>query len=180
MSISTVLNDISSVLQVAATPSIALLGAGIAWQQAETAKQQAKIARDQAKVARDKFEHDIFEKLYDRRVVVFEATRDIFARIYDPDKKEITAAEVEAYGFKTLDAKFLFDEKLYRYLRDVHFHIGAYSYQMYCENIECSEEEREDHRRIAHNHLEWIHNQGNEYTGFATKFEKYLIYKPPA
>jgi hypothetical protein len=178
MWICTILHVTSSLLKVAATPLIAALGAWIALKQVEIAKQQAQTAASQAKIAHNKLEHEIFEKLYDRRVAVFEATRDFLARVYDEKKGSITEDEVKAYGIKTLDAKFLFSNELYKYLRDVHFNVGAFAFEIECEKNENSIPVKMMHRRKANEHLLWINEQGDENTGFAAKFEAYLIYKP--
>lgn len=154
--------------QALAVPVIGSIVAGVG----------ACIAHQQMKIAREKLDHDKFEKLYDRRVAVYEATRAILASVYE--KGGVTEDAIKAYGLKSLDAKFLFDENVYKYLREIRDRVAQYAYAIGSEKTQKSDDVKDEYRKIANLHLDWIWQQGDEHKGFDSRFKSYLIYTPPA
>ena len=74
------------------------------------------IALAQTVIARDRFEIDAFDRQYARRVAVYEATRKFLEDAY---RGMLSESDIRSYGLFTLDAQFLFDEKMYKYLREL-------------------------------------------------------------
>ncbi len=150
-------------LQALAVPILALIIAAFgAW-----------IAARQMLIAHDKLQRDAFEKLYDRRVVVYEATRKYLADVFIGN---ISENEIRAYGLKTLDAQFLFDDSLHNYLKEVRFRVTAWSHAKLSVEKETSSNEKDEYKKIMSDHLNWIIQQGDERTGFATGFIPFLKY----
>src|SRR5438105_2018099 len=86
-------------LQTVALTAIPFIGAWLAWQQVH--------------IARVKLQHDLFE----RRYKVFDATRKLLISILVTG----TASEEarRAFALDTVDAVFLFDDDLARYLKEM-------------------------------------------------------------
>jgi hypothetical protein len=132
----------------------------------------AYFARQQMVIARDKLQHDIFYRKYERRVAVYEATRKFLADVFE----NISEDEILTYGLCTLDAQFLFDDKLYRYLREIHWRVAAWNHARL--SIEKSSgQEKAEFERIKNEHSNWIIQQGDEQTGFAAKFAPFLVHR---
>jgi len=89
-------------LQTCALTAIPFIGAWLAWQQ--------------VKIARVKLQHDLFE----RRYRVFDATRKLLISVLVTG----TASEEahRAFALDTVDAVFLFDDDLARYLEETGKH----------------------------------------------------------
>lgn len=151
-----------SYLQALAVPILAVVVAGFgAW-----------IAARQMLIAYDKLQHDAFDKLYDRRVAVYEATRKFMADVFVGN---ISDDEIRAYGLKTLDARFLFDDSLHAYLRQVCFQITAWHHAKSSEQSQPPGDEKEAYNKMKHEHLAWITQQGDEFT---QRFMPYLKFTP--
>lgn len=133
------------------------------------------VAARQMLIAHDKLRHDAFEKLYDRRVAVYEATRKFLRDVFFGD---ISDDEIRSYGLKTLDAQFLFDDDLCKYLKDVCFHVTAWSNAKSSAGCEPHSDEHSESNRIMREHLDWIIQQGDEQTGFTGRFVPFLKYRP--
>jgi hypothetical protein len=151
-----------SYLQALAVPILALVGA---W-----------IAAQQMLIAHDKLRHDAFEKLYDRRVAVYEATRAILADVF---RGNISEEKIHAYGLRTLDAQFLFDEVSCKYLKKVRDHVAALSMaETSIEHEASPSDTKTEWERIRAEHLDWIRQQGDGQTDFTKWFMPFLKYKP--
>jgi hypothetical protein len=87
------------VLQALLVPTIAVVGALLAWQQ--------------VKIARSKLRHDLF----DRRFAVFEAARTLLRGIMRDGNASMT--ELGAYIVGVIDAPFLLDESTSDYLMEI-------------------------------------------------------------
>ena len=74
------------------------------------------IAMAQMVIARDRFEIDAFDRQYTRRVAVYEATRKFLEGAF---RETLSETDVRAYGLCTLDAQFLFDANMSKYLREL-------------------------------------------------------------
>jgi hypothetical protein len=74
------------------------------------------FAGRQAVMAEERMEFDKFERRWDKRWTLYEATRDILAKGFDEIKSD---KDIKNYELRSLEAKFLLDEEMYRYLRRV-------------------------------------------------------------
>jgi hypothetical protein len=156
-----------SYLQATALPLITALGAWIAFQ-------QMQIARQQKQIANDKLEHDVFYRLYDKRVAVYEATRKFLQDIFEDDFSE---EKVRVYGLSALDAKFLFDDALHNYLIELRNRVAAWNQANNSIATSSSQEEKTAFEKIKSEQLTWIIGQGDEVTGFAPRFIPYLVHR---
>jgi hypothetical protein len=129
------------------------------------------IASSQARIARDKFQSDEFFRQYDRRVRVFEATREFLASVF---LGGITEDSIRVFGLTALDAQFLFDAAMYQYLRELHQRIAAWHFAK-SQMEHAAAAEQAEFRRISDEQMQWIIQQGDEATGFATRFAPFLI-----
>jgi len=136
-----------SYLQALAVPIIAVFGIWIAARQMVIADERLKL--------------DAFDRQYNRRVAVYEATRKFLAGVFH---RTISDDEIRAYGLYTLDAQFLFDDALYKYLREL------------CQRVTTWNDAKSPADIKAQN-LEWITQQGDEETGFAVRFKPFLVYE---
>ena len=134
------------------------------------------IAMAQMVIARDRFEIDAFDRQYVRRVAVYEATRKFLQCAFSGNLSE---AEVRAYGLCTLDARFLFDEKMYKYLRELCWRVASWIEAKARVDDLPPGENRSAYEKLRTDHLDWIMKQGDEATGFATKFAPFLMYRRP-
>ena len=107
------------------------------------------FACQQAAIARDKLEHDVFYRLYDRRVAVYEATRKFLADVFHGN---ITEDDIQAYGLLTLDAQFLFDEELYLYLKEIRQRVAAWRQAKWLSELEPPSAEKGAFADIARLH----------------------------
>lgn len=132
------------------------------------------ISARQMLTAKEKLSLDEFDRQYERRVTVYEATRKILGAVFH---EKMTEADVKAYGLHVLDAQFLFDENLDKYLRELQQHISVLVESKSTLHESISNDDREAFQQIAHMQLEWIIKQGDGKTGFSTRFAPFLIYK---
>jgi hypothetical protein len=71
----------------------------------------AWIAACQMWIAREKLRLDAFDRQYNRRVAIYEATRTFLEEVFHGN---ISKADIQDYGRKVLDAQFLFDDNLHK------------------------------------------------------------------
>jgi hypothetical protein len=103
-----VLSFITSIIFAIPTLIISVIVAYIAIRQYQTNKKQQLINEERFKL-----------DLFDKRFKVYEATRILFFNIMQSGA-EIDNQVRRDFGFKTLDAVFLFDETTSKYLEEVH------------------------------------------------------------
>jgi hypothetical protein len=162
MSSSSQLPQWVSYLQALTVPVIALLGV---W-----------IAARQMLIADEKVSLDRFNSQYDRRVAVYEATRAILQQVYNG---AISQEDVRSYGLIVLDAAFLFDQEMSKYLRDLQHHIDVLRYAESRIKNAGSEEARAEYQTMAKGHLDWITAQGGDQETGIRRFEPFLKYAAP-
>jgi hypothetical protein len=150
-----------SFLQALAVPFIAVVGL---W-----------IAARQMLIADERLKYDAFDRRYEKRVALYEATRAFLAKVF---QKNMSDDEIRAYGLCALDAQFLFDEVMYRYLRDIRQHVASWYHATLSANQSPAGAERNEFERIERENLKWIIEQGDEIAGFAGKFMPYLAQTP--
>ena len=132
------------------------------------------IAMAQMVIARDRFEIDAFDRQYTRRVGVYEATRKFLEGAF---RGTLSETDVRAYGLCTLDAQFLFDGNMYKYLRELCWRVTSWiEAKSSIDNLPPGEN-RSVYEKLRTEHLDWIIRQGDEVTGFATRFAPFLMYK---
>jgi len=152
-----------AMLQALAVPAIAAVGVWIAARQMVIADEKLKI--------------DAFDRQYNRRVAVYEATREFLRSAYD--KQNLSEAQIRAYALRTLDAQFLFDDGLYRYLRELLRRVSTFNdANISIENL-ANGERKNAYLRLRDENENWIRQQGDERTGFAVRFEPFLVLNLP-
>jgi hypothetical protein len=125
----------------------------------------AWVAASQMWIAREKLRIDVFDRQYNRRVAVYEVTRTLLADVFHGT---VTEDMLRDFGFKTLDAQFLFDKKMYEFLSEVRNRIAIY--------VDAEAHEQAEYRQIRASQLAWITAQGDQ--SFPARFEPFLVYKP--
>jgi hypothetical protein len=132
------------------------------------------IAARQMVIANDKLQMDKFDRLYAKRVAVYEATRDILAKAF----REVTEADIRSFGLMALDAQFLFDDEMFKYLRDVRFRVEAVKFAD--EKIaEALPQEQVEYSRIRTSHVDWLREQGDGPSDFSHRFRPFLVHEFP-
>jgi len=111
-----------------------------------------------------KWRRDEFHRQHKERREIYEATRKI---LYDVFHDGISEDAIREYRFRTLDAKFLFDEEMASYLAELCQQITLWYHAKLKSN-------QDEYKRIAHEALQWIIAQGDEHTGFDVRFRSYL------
>lgn len=138
------------------------------------------IAARQMLIADEKLQLDAFDRQYERRVAVYEVTREILQSVFL--QNIIPSGEIKAYGFHTLDAQFLFDEAMYKYLREILQRITTHNLarselaKIENENLSLSDEKKV-WEKMRGEQLQWIIQQGDEVSGFAIRFLPFLVHK---
>jgi hypothetical protein len=135
---------------------------------------QAGIAGAQKDIAREKLRSDVFDKNYERRIAIYEATRTFLADVFE-DK--VSEATVKSYGLRALDAKFVFyeDADLPKYLMRIRGEVAMwYDAKMSAEKTQSSDEKKKFESSAAE-HLSWIIQQGDDTAGFDAKFIPFLV-----
>jgi hypothetical protein len=150
-----------SSLQALAVPLIAAVGL---W-----------IAARQMLIADERLKYDAFDRRYEKRVALYEATHAFLAKVF---QRNMSDDDIRSYGLCALDAQFLFDEGMYRYLRDIRHHVASWHDASLSANQSPAGDERNEFERIERENLKWIIEQGDEITGFAGKFMPYLVQIP--
>jgi hypothetical protein len=125
------------------------------------------IAACQMWIAREKLRLDAFDRQYNRRVAVYEATRNLLADVFHGN---ISESKIRDYGLKTLDAQFLFDANLYKFLNEVRNGVAAWCDADSAAEHEPPGPEKLEYLRIRNECLKWIVEQGDE--RFAVRFVK--------
>ena len=74
---------------------------------------QYRVSKRQQKIAEEKFNLDMFDK----RFKVFDATRTFFLKIIESGN--INLQEIREFRVSTIDAVFLFDDEISKYLEEV-------------------------------------------------------------
>jgi hypothetical protein len=133
------------------------------------------IAARQMLIANDKLRLDSFERQYERRVTVYEATRSILEQCF---RGKITEADTRVFGLRALDAQFLFDAEMYKYLRELQQHIEACRFAQSMTQATIGSDERAEFEAIAKTHSDWIIKQGDEGTGIGARFAPFLVHTP--
>ena len=133
------------------------------------------VTLNQFRLAREKNRRDEFDRLFARRMAVYQATRDALAGAFDPKTSD---DDVRVYGLVALEAQFLFDPQLFRYLREVHRRVAMYRNAQSREKHATDVETKKAHAKIKDEQLTWLVEQGDEASGFATRFEPYLRFEP--
>jgi len=133
-----------------------------------------RVDRRQMVIADEKLKLDAFDRQYDRRVAVYEATRKFLAEVY---QNNISTEKIQVYGLCALDAKFLFDADLYKYLTEIRHRLAAWS-SAKPRPTEFGSDKRSDNvKKIETENLKWINQQGDEQTGFDVRFMPFLMHK---
>jgi hypothetical protein len=131
------------------------------------------LAGRQMVIAQQKLQHDTFYRLFDMRFEVYKATREFLAQGFRDEG--ISEKDIQLYGLRTLEAKFLFDDELAKYLIEIYRHVTAWQHSVV--KLEQSPAGQKDagleEMRIAN--FNWILAQGDERTGFDTKFKPFLV-----
>lgn len=126
----------------------------------------AWIAACQMWIARERLRLDAFDRVYNRRVAIYEATRKFLGDVFDNMSKE----KISAYGLCTLDAEFLFNENMYDYLREILSRVTIWHHAKTKGEQEAHTDEKEADQ------LSWITQQGDR--RFPLRFATFLVYRP--
>jgi hypothetical protein len=141
---------------------ILLVGLGGAW-----------IAGRQMVIAQQRLEHDVFYRLFDMRFEVYKATREFLAQGFRDEG--ISEKDIQLYRLRTLEAKFLFDDETAKYLGEICQRVTVW--QEAVSKLEQMPKGEKDggleQMRVAN--YNWIVAQGDERTGFDTKFTAFLV-----
>jgi hypothetical protein len=131
----------------------------------------AWIAARQMVIANDRLQMDRFDRLYAKRVAVYEATRKVLAKTFQGGVSE---EELHEYGLIALDAQFLFDDEMYRYLREIRQRIAELNLiEGYVTDDKLSTPKEYTNRKSEHSN--WLIAQGDDSSGFAVKFRPFLV-----
>lgn len=127
-------------------------------------------------IADDKLQLDTFERQYERRFAVYEATRKILGDVF----RNISEDDIREYGLSMLSAEFLFDNELWKYLKDIHSRVSIYNHAKSKVELVSSrdEDERAELQKVMEANLDWITQQDDERTGFSSRFRPFLSYTP--
>ncbi|WP_159006836.1 hypothetical protein [Bradyrhizobium sp. S69] len=134
------------------------------------------IAARQMLIADEKLSLDAFDRQYDRRLKVYESTRSLLASVYS---SEISDSDLAVYGLAALDAQFLFDDGMYRYLRELQQRVTIWKHADTAAKESATSDERAADDAIRRENLEWIRLQGDEQKGFAVRFKPFLTFRRP-
>jgi hypothetical protein len=136
----------------------------------------AWIAARQMVIANDKLQMDKFDRLYAKRVAVYEATRKILAQVFGDGVSE---SDLRIYGLIALDAQFLFDEPMYQYLRQIRQRIAELNLINASIATESAMPGESAYAKGRSERMKWLIDQGDEHSGFATKFRPFLVHEFP-
>jgi hypothetical protein len=134
----------------------------------------AWIAARQMVIANDRLHMDKFIMLYAKRVAVYAATRDILSKAYHG----VTEADIRSFGLMALDAQFLFDDEMFKYLREVRFRVEAVKPADGTID-EASPPEQAEYSRIRTAHFDWLREQGDGPSDFSHRFRPFLVHEFP-
>jgi hypothetical protein len=128
-------------------------------------------------IADEKLKIDAFDRQYNKRLAVYEATRAFLLSAFD--KKNLSEAQIRAYDLCTLDAQFLFDDKLYQYLRELSRRVRMFNDSNISIETLPDGETKNEYLRMRSENSNWILQQGDERTGFAVRFAPFLVLNLP-
>jgi hypothetical protein len=129
----------------------------------------AFISMRQAKTAHNKLCYDVFDRQWERRFEVYIATRDFLSGAFDGS---ISEKDIHSYGLRALEAKFLFDDAMYKYLREIHTRGSALV------SANANVDDKNTLSEYIAKETKWIIQQGDENAGFAERFYPFLMQKP--
>lgn len=131
------------------------------------------LAGRQMVIAQQRLQHDVFYRLFDMRFEVYKATRDFLARGFEDEG--ISETDIHLYRLHTLEAKFLFDDEMAKYLNEICQRVTIWQHAS-SELKQLPEGQKDGglQQMKAVNH-DWIIAQGAEHTGFQTKFDRFLV-----
>jgi hypothetical protein len=132
------------------------------------------ISARQMVIATDRLQMDKFDRLYAKRVAVYEATRKILAQVFDSGVPE---NDLRAYGLIALDAQFIFDDAMYKYLREIRQRIAELN--LIKEQPLDTLPTYDDYKQRKSDNLNWLVAQGDEHSGFAVRFRPFLVHEFP-
>jgi hypothetical protein len=128
----------------------------------------------QAVMAEERMQFEAFERRYERRWAVYVATIEVLSKVY----KIITDEDIDLFGRKALEARFLFDEGMYLYLRRVHFQVGVCHSEKLKADAAPDFDSKQAFQRNVRDSFDWISAQGTEQ--LPDRFEKFLVPPIPA
>ena len=108
-------------------------------------------------------------------MALYEATRAFLAKVFQGQMSE---EDIRAYGLCALDAQFLFDDGMDRYLHDIRQRVASWHHAKSSVDQMPRGAERDACEQIERENLNWLIQQGDERTGFAVKFMPYLVQQP--
>lgn len=133
------------------------------------------LAGRQMVIAQQRLQHDIFYRLFDMRFEIYKATREFLAQGFRDEG--ISEKEIQLYRLRTLEAKFLFDDELAKYLSEICQRITTWQHAVSkLKQLPAGQKDAGlEEMRIAN--YNWIVAQGDERTGFDTRFKPFLVPK---
>jgi hypothetical protein len=134
------------------------------------------IAARQMVIANDRLQMDKFDRLYTKRVAVYEATRKTLAQVFGSGVSE---DDLRVYGLIALDAQFLFDDAMYQYLRQIRQRIAELNLIDASLASDNAMPDKSDYNRRRTDNLNWLIEQGDEHSGFAVRFRPFLVHEFP-
>lgn len=116
-----------------------------------------------------KWRRDEFYRQQKERREIYEATRNILYQVFNGGVSE---DQIRAYGFQTLDAKFLFDEEMAKYLALVAQRVRQWHYAKSESERLPPGPEKDTYEKMAREDIRWFTAQGDE--GFTNRFRSFL------
>ena len=132
------------------------------------------ISARQMVIANDKLQMDKFDRLYAKRVAVYEATRKVLAQAFETSVPE---NDLRAFGLIALDAQFLFDNAMYQYLREIRQRIAELN--LIKAQPAGTLPGHDEYKQRKSENLNWLIAQGDEHSGFAVRFRPFLVHEFP-
>jgi hypothetical protein len=116
-----------------------------------------------------KWRRDEFYRQHKERREIYEATRNILYQVFNGGVSEDL---IRAYGFQTLDAKFLFDEEMAKYLALVAQRVRQWHHAKSESKRLSPGPEKDTYEKMAREDIRWFTAQGDE--GFTNRFRPFL------
>ena len=137
------------------------------------------ISARQMLIANEKVRLDSFNSQYERRFAVYDATRSILEKSI---REKISETDSRIYGLRVLEARFLFDEEMYAYLKQVQERMYAlwYAESKIVRKSDVDVETRGEYANIKSNTMGWIISQGGDDREGIRRFEPFLKYVAPS
>jgi hypothetical protein len=135
------------------------------------------ITMQQKWIAEEKLRRDVFESAYEKRFGVFEATTQLLGKVFSDQR--VSETDIRTYGLRVIEARFLFDEELFQYVKQVQYHVGNLQFARanllrLKDNQFPADEEQQQYEEISKQALDWIIKQGDDASELSTRFEPYL------